>query len=295
MDTSPQHDFWGPTPLFRRADLDETGRREMRRIHRDVYFDPTAETTPTDLIKAATLRAGPGAVVAGTSAAILHGTRYVNQTDVELMRNAQGQARNRNAVRIIRSDQLDPVDIVTIDGMAVTSPVRTAYDLGRRFPDWQALARLDELTAVTDLDLRSLWAYIRDHPRTRGICQIRELIKWIDPLAESPQESHLRYAIIKDQYPQPESQVELIERGRIIARFDLGYRRYKLGIEYDGYDYHSSPQQQAADAARDRDAARLGWKTIRVLGPELRDEPFAVTARIGRALTERGWRRGSTA
>lgn len=38
---------------------------------------------------------------------------------------------------------------------------------------------------------------------------------------------------------------------RIYARIDLGYEKYQIAIEYDGEDFHSTPEQRAHDAARD--------------------------------------------
>ncbi|MBT0565911.1 DUF559 domain-containing protein [Williamsia sp. CHRR-6] len=290
--TFTPHEFWGPSAhLFRSSELIEPNHG-LRRIHRGVFADATAHLEAVDLIRAAVMRAGPGAVVAGTSAAILHGTHYVEQTDVELLRDLKGQGRNCNSVRIMRTDGLAPEDVTTAQSMAVTNPIRTAYDLGRRFPDWLALAHLDELTAVTGMDLKLLWVYIRDHPRSRGICQVRELIRWIDPLAESPGESWLRYVMIKDSLPRPELQIELRDRtGRVFARLDLGYRRYKVAVEYDGVNYHSTTDQVAYDEQLDRAAEALGWIVIRVTGAELASDPHAVTARIRRALEGRGWKR----
>lgn len=58
--------------------------------------------------------------------------------DIELIRDLNGQGRRFDSVRITRTDQLGPADVTIMDGLAVTNPVRTAYDLGRRTPDWRA-------------------------------------------------------------------------------------------------------------------------------------------------------------
>ncbi|HEY9312623.1 hypothetical protein [Williamsia sp.] len=95
---------------------------------------------------------------------------------------------------MVRSD-LAPADVTTIDGIPVLSVLRTAYDLGRRPPEWRALGHLDDLLKATGLEVRDLWRYIVEHPGMRGIRQIRGLIPHIDTKSESPPESWLRLLI----------------------------------------------------------------------------------------------------
>ncbi|MCP2193056.1 Transcriptional regulator, AbiEi antitoxin, Type IV TA system [Williamsia deligens] len=267
-------------------------RREFDRLHRGVYADPAVTLSATDRIRAAHLSAGPAAVVAGLSAHFLHGTRYPDISgDVEVIRDLRGQGRRRTGVTIIRTDRLGADDIVDISGMPVTSVVRTAYDLGRRRPDWLALGHLDDLARCSGLDLSQLWAYTRDHDRARGICQLRELVGLVDPLSESPGESWTRLIMHRHQLPRPESQIEVFDdSGALIARFDLGYRRYKIGIDYDGVDYHSSEEQKLHDLRRDGAVRQRGWIPLRTNAAALSSDEVGEMARIERALELRGHR-----
>jgi very-short-patch-repair endonuclease len=43
---------------------------------------------------------------------------------------------------------------------------------------------------------------------------------------------------------------------------DLALSRYRLAIECDGKLYHSSPEQRARDAKRDRFIRNHGWKSV---------------------------------
>ena len=60
---------------------------------------------------------------------------------------------------------------------------------------------------------------------------------------------------------RPEPQIEVCgPDGHVCYRIDLGYRDRRLGLEYDGEDYHGSPAAQAHDASRRRDLReRFGW------------------------------------
>ncbi|MET2982001.1 DUF559 domain-containing protein [Gordonia polyisoprenivorans] len=62
----------------------------------------------------------------------------------------------------------------------------------------------------------------------------------------------------------------------------------KIGIEYDGEEYHSSPEQRASDAARDAESARLGWKVIRADKHRMRTNPMGVVNEIAEAIRTRG-------
>ncbi|MGJ0119834.1 hypothetical protein ACQ7HM_11575 [Williamsia sp. MIQD14] len=266
--------------------------RDFQRIHRGVYADPRVELAPIDAIRAAWLRAGPGAVVGGVSAATMYGVSFYRDAGrLELFRCPTGQGRELDRIKVVRTD-LDPRDVLTLDGMPVTSPIRTAYDLGRRTPTWSALGYLDALVAATDLDRGQLWRFIVDHPRTRGIRQIRGLVPWIDPQAESFGESWMRHLVLAADLPRPETQVVIRGAfGRKIARFDHAYRAEKIAFEFDGFDYHYSEEQRESDAARDRATAELGWHTERRNSVQLRDDPLGFVTRIGRLRDERRPRR----
>ncbi|GAA1890927.1 hypothetical protein [Williamsia serinedens] len=268
-------------------------RRDMVRLHRGVFADPRVTLTATDRIRAAHLGAGPGSVIAGRSAQFLHGVAYPDvDGDVEIIRDLRGQGRRRSGIHVIRTDQLGPDDIVEIDGMPVTSLVRTAFDLGRRRPDWLALGHLDDMARTTALDAHALWAYTRDHAHTSGIRQLRELVGLVDAGAESPGESWTRLIMHRHELPRPETQIEVFDEfGVLIGRFDLGYRRYKVGIDYDGVEHHSSDEQRAHDAHRDSGVRRRGWIPLRTGAAAIVENQFAELAKIERALVSRGWRR----
>jgi REase_MTES_1575 len=281
--------FWGPdAPL-----PDGITRRMMERNHRTMHRGVRVSTTkvlgPHEMIDGAMLRAGPSAVLSGLSAAFLHGIAwYDTDSDIEISRHSTGQGRCRGGVRVVRSD-LSVDDVMLIDGWRVTTPIRTAYDLGRRAPHWRALGHLDDLVKAADIDLDLLWRYVVEHPGTRGIRQIRELIPHINALSESPPESWLRLLIVEGELPRPEAQISVLDdNGYEFARMDLGYRRFKIGIEFDGIEFHETADQRAHDAARDARLRRLGWAIVRVTGDRMRDHSDELLNEINKHLRDRG-------
>ncbi|GAC68296.1 hypothetical protein GS4_14_01280 [Gordonia soli NBRC 108243] len=228
-------------------------------------------------------------VVGGTAASIVHGTAWYDADfDVELIRGPTGSGRAAVSTSARRLD-LAASDVVVVDGIRVTSPVRTAFDLLRVRPPWRALGYVDMLARATPIDPRELADYADDQRRVRYVRQARDLARLVDARSESPPESWVRYLMFTADLPTPDLQIEVRDRrGVVFARIDLGYEALKIGIEYDGEEFHSSPSQQSADSQRDQALFDLGWLMIRVRGSRLRQNPFGVVVEIDKALKSRG-------
>ena len=94
-----------------------------------------------------------------------------------------------------------PEDWVEIGGVKVTTPLRTALDLGCKLNRRPALAAMDALMRAhgfTHVEMRRLAVRFF---RRRGVVQLRELIPLADPRAESPPESWTRLALIDHGLP----------------------------------------------------------------------------------------------
>lgn len=127
-----------------------------------------------------------------------------------------------------------------------------------------------------------------DRSRCRNIRLLRELARRVNGLSESPPESWIGDIAFVYQLPTPERQIEVFAPdGRLIARIDLGYRALKIGIEYDGEEFHSTPLQLASDSGRDSELGELGWKMLRFRKSSFRN-PVTIAVEIDNALKARG-------
>ena len=153
-----------------------------------------------------------------------------------------------------RTRDLAPEDVMVIDGLRVTTPLRTALDLGCLLWRREAMAALDAFARVHGLTKEQLRARVRRYRRRRGVIQVRELIELVDPRAESARESWLRLAIHDAGLvePQPQFWVEL--DGVPVYRLDLAYPRARIAVEYDGWEAHERTEEQ-----RENDRVRRGW------------------------------------
>jgi hypothetical protein len=91
--------------------------------------------------------------------------------------------------------------------MAVTTAARTAFDLARRGPVGQAVARLDALARATRFTAEDVRALMVRHPHVKGIRRVDGVLELVDPGAESPKETWLRLLLIEAGFPRPRTQI----------------------------------------------------------------------------------------
>jgi hypothetical protein len=124
-----------------------------------------------------------------------------------------------------RTRDLAAYDIVSIGGVRVTTPLRTALDLGCLLRRREAMAALDAFARIHGLTRGQLVAEARRYRRRRGVIQLRELVALVDARAESARESWTRLAIHDAGLSAPEPQVWIEIDGVPVYRLDLAYRR----------------------------------------------------------------------
>jgi hypothetical protein len=261
-------------------------RHELRRYYRtiapNVYLDKRIEPSLEQRTRAAWLWSGREAVVAGLAAANLHGAKWIDDDEpVELIwRNA----RAPHGV-LTRAELLLDRESGSLAGLTVTTPERTAFDLGRRGPLGSAVARLDALAAVRRFRMADVIALAAAHPRARGLPQLRTALDVMDAGAESPRETWLRLLLIGAGHPRPRTQIPVSSPdGRRRYYLDMGWEDVKIAVEYDGDHHRFDPVQFEYDLARSADVEERGWRLIRVAK---RSRPDEVLARVRRAWQAR--------
>lgn len=165
----------------------------------------------------------------------------------------RGHDRLRNGV--VRSGErwLLPSDVIALDGdVRVTVPIRTAWDLGRFVPATVAIGGMDALARTGAFSVNELAAGTELFRRQRGVVQLRELAPIVDPRAESLGESAVRLRWRRcPGLPAPELQIPVCDsNGFVLYWLDLGLEELRLGVEYDGEEWHSSDADRAHDITR---------------------------------------------
>ncbi len=192
-------------------------------------------------------------------------------------------------VVVHRSVDLEPSDIVCRNGLPVTSLPRTLCDAGLIFPQHEVQRLVDHAVArnlVNGAELMFVRRRVSEHGRN-GVVKLEMAVAGLPPDredVESGPEGRLLRLILDAGLERPELQYPVEVRGRSY-RIDLAYPRLKLGLEYDGYDFHSGPEAFSADRRRQNDLVDSGWTIRRYTHVDLRDRPGVVVAGIRRHLT----------
>jgi hypothetical protein len=259
-----------PDRPFRRADLRELGYtrshfvrlvREgvIRAVVRDAYVRADLDDCVERRAAAVALVVADHHVAIDRTAAAIHGVSAFGFAEldgpppIETAASPHHRATKCTGVDGQTRD-LAAGDVMEIDGLRLTTPLRTALDLGRNLKRREALAAMNALARLHGITKEQLRAQVPRFKGHRGVVQLRELVELVEPRIESPRESWTWLAIHDEGLPMPEPQVWVDVDGVPTYRLDFAYVRRRIAVEYDGEEFHDR-----TDAQRRHDAARRGW------------------------------------
>ncbi|CKI35416.1 hypothetical protein LTT02_25200 [Mycolicibacterium smegmatis] len=250
-------------------------------VYQDIYV--AKGTLPTAILraKACWLRSRRRGVLAGYSAAALHGARWIDPGLPAYILDT-----NRRPARgvVVWSDAIEDDEICLIGDMRVTTPVRTALDLACKFPEDVAVPAIDSLARAAKLKVADIELAAEHHAARRGIRQARTIIALVDPGAESPRETWLRLVVVRAGYPPPQTQYAVLnEYGALIGEVDMAWPELKIALEYEG-QHHTDPVTLRKDIQRADEMMENGWIVIRVTA---RDGEATVLKRVAKAWASR--------
>jgi hypothetical protein len=218
-----------------------------------------------------------GAAVGGWAAAALHGATDLDGQSlagaplpVLLCLSRRDRCRRTRDVVVFRSD-LEDDDVVVVEGVPVTSVIRTCFDLARLAATLEdAVVAVDALARGVDVDLGAVGEYAQARHRYRGAARARRALTLADPASASCPESRLRMVwILGAGLPMPLVNPEVRwDDGVLIGRPDLLDPAVGLAGEYDG-GYHADAERRALDHHREEGFERAGMIVVRAAWPDL--------------------------
>jgi hypothetical protein len=240
----------------------------LRRMLAGVYV--AAQVPDSIELRAQALRlvVPPDAVVTDRSAGWLHGAEmilapgdHLAVPPVSVFVNRRG-ARLRNGITDSGQRFLLPGDVLVVHGVRVTTPLRTACDLGRLLHRDAAFAALCTMLGLGVFTQEELVHEVHRFRGMRGVIRLRAFAPLVDGRTQSPAEAVtlLRW-IDAGILPRLQPQVEVERPGQWSYWIDLGVPELRYGVEYDGEEWHDrTPEQRARDRKRRawlRD--EMGW------------------------------------
>ncbi len=191
--------------------------------------------------------------------------------------------RRRHPGLLVRRDLLAPGEIVCVGDIRVTSPLRTAFDLGRGDDLVEAVVAVDALAHTHRFNPDRLLGFTVHFPRARGKNRLFDVLTHADRKAMSPMETRLRMLLVLAGLPRPVAQHPVQDPvARTAVWLDLAYPDLRIGIEYEGEE-HIRTERVLRDIGRGTRLVDAGWRIYRYTKHEIRDEPGRIVAEITRA------------
>jgi very-short-patch-repair endonuclease len=257
--------------------------RSLRMMHRGVYAvgGVQSEEAPE---AAAVLACGEGSVLSHTSAAFLW--RVVTRRDRGPMQVTVPAVRcpRRPGIRVHRTTELQPDEVMKLRRIPITTPARTLLDLAVQLSAReleQAVAQAERRNLVTRSKLLALLAR---YPRRPGTARLRPLLDGPGRPVFTRSEAEERFLALvrRAELPVPEVNVSL--HGYEI---DFLWRDDALAVEIDGFAFHRDRAAFEADRRRDADLVARGIQVMRITWRGIAEEPEAILVRLAQALAGR--------
>jgi len=167
--------------------------------------------------------------------------------------------------------------------MRVTTPARTAFDIGRLLPAPEAVPILDALIRSTALDVSDVWALAAAHPGLRGVRRLGTTVGIADGAAATRLQSRVRTLLANANLPPLETQILVgDELGPIFTHAHMGWRQWRVVVQCDE-DLDWTVERRTWQFEYTENLERIGWRNVWVTAPMMR-EPRRVVWRVNEAI-----------
>lgn len=174
---------------------------------------------------------------------------------------------------------------MVVDGISVTSPFRTVFDLAAVL-DLRGLERAFHEAEVRGLrDRVSLPVLLERYPGRRGTRNLQVLLESSEPIGFTRNDFEEAFLALVDAHgvSRPRMNGDLSVRGRFV-QIDALWERERVAAELDSRSVHGTKKRFESDRQRDRILVAEDWKTMRVTWRALHQEPDEVIADLKAAL-----------
>jgi hypothetical protein len=258
-------------------------------LRRDVYADAKLDDDHRLRCRADMLVLPTGTALCGLSAALVHGVDHAADRGTEVhVYPPLGKRLGPHAGMRVHTGRLAATDLIRVGDDLCTSPVRTAWDLGRWLPARESVPVIDSLLAVDAVSDADLAAYARSTFGQRGSRLAARAFSMADGRSQSRPESVLRVGLVSAGLPKPVVQLAIVLPNGVTLHPDLAWEEYRVAAEYDGL-WHGDADQFHRDRRRLNLLVASGWLVLHVTSQRMRTDFAGVVREIRAALESRGW------
>lgn len=261
--------------------------RRLIAVHAGVYRLAGVPTSPEQVILAAVLAAGPGAVASHRAAAWLWGMAEDWCAEVTVPRH---RFPRLPGIDVHRSRDLTASTVRRRRRIPATDPMRVLVDLGTVVAPavvQDALERGLAARLFTVASVEAAYDSLSRHGRG-GAGTLRRVLDERALGRDCPDgllEVRMARLLRAHGLPKPVFQYEVRDGGgRFVARVDFAYPELKLVIEVDGWAAHASPSALQHDLDRQNALVALGWRVLRFTWEDVVLRSAKVASRIAAQL-----------
>jgi very-short-patch-repair endonuclease len=264
-------------------------RQHWESVSRRVIRLAGAPYTDRSALMAAVLDAGENAAASHRSAAALWALPGFELGDLDVVRPHSADCHRASLACLHTTRWLPAHHVTTIDGIPVTTPARTLFDLAGKLPPARTERALDNAVAASPALLRALHRMLgelaeRGRP---GITVMRELLA-ARPAGYIAPASGLEGRLIRllDQAGiRTRRQVD-VGGDDWIGRTDLVVTGTNVVVEVDSARFHTSLLDRERDARRDEELRAAGFVPLRVIEHDVWHSPTEVVRSVRSVLEE---------
>lgn len=267
----------------RRAIAGRVERGLLSEVFLGVYVYGARRITRRGRWMAAVLAAGEGAVLSHRSAARLWRLLPPATERIDVI-CPPGRVVRRKGI-VSRQSTLQGDEWLVHDGIPVTSPFRTIFDLAA-VAEMRELERAFHEAEVREVtDRVSLPVLLERYPGRRGSKSLRALLEAGQPVGITRNDFEEAFVALVDRFGfrRPRMNAPLAIRGRFFE-IDALWERERVAVELDSRTIHGTRKKFESDRLRDRILIAEGWRTMHVTWRQLNDEPEEIAADLRLAL-----------
>lgn len=264
-------------------------REGWPRPHRGVVGLPGGAATVEARVSAAVLAVGGRVLASRHTAAYLLGITDQAPHVIELVVPYDRGYPRIEGVRVWRSRTLRRRDATTVGGLPVTTAPRTLFDLAAVCSHAELRALVIDALQRRRVSLAALVAVCHRVRSAPGRCRFRQVLLEVD---RDRCDSVLAYAVrrgLRAAGLHPDPGPVALPAGDRVLEIDVAFSAFEVGIECDGFAYHSSRAQLDRDTRRrNRVAAYTTWTILHITWDRLERDWAGFLAELRAVLRARG-------
>lgn len=201
------------------------------------------------------------------SAALLWGLPLWRTPGVTHVRQPGRAGTGRDRLLARHSGDVDEGRLTVVGQMPVTDLEQTMVDCARSLPPLAGLVVADAALRA-GADRSAVREMLAAMPGRRGVARARAVVELADDGAESPGETAMRFVVLREGLPQPQTQVRVETR---LGSFwvDAGWDEWNLFLEYDGRLKYLGADDLVSEKRRHDALVEAGRRLIRVTKEDL--------------------------